>query len=69
MPIPLASGNSFKIESKTQPEPVPISKILTLLFLKNLTTLYINNSVSGLGISVEEFTKKFSLQNSFFPII
>ena len=51
------------------PEPVPISKIDIFFPLNNFTNLYINNSVSGLGICVFLFTLNFLLQNSFSPSI
>ena len=34
IPVPVERFNSFSIESNMQPEPVPISKIFILLFLK-----------------------------------
>ena len=61
IPVPLDKLSSFKMDSSIQPEPVPISRIFTLLFLKNFIILYIKISVSGLGTSVERFTKKSSL--------
>ena len=69
IPIPVDDFNSFNIESNMQPDPVPISNILILLSLKKSNTLYINSSVSGLGISVEWLTIKSWLQNSLYPII
>ena len=39
IPVPLEKFSSFKIESSIQPEPVPISKIFILLFLKKFITV------------------------------
>ena len=39
IPMPLEKLSSFSIESNMQPVPVPISKILILLFLKYFITL------------------------------
>ena len=39
MPVPLDNFSSLSKDSNIHPEPVPISKILILLFLKKFTVL------------------------------
>jgi len=65
--VPLKLANSFKIDNKIHPEPVPISRIFNLDLYLNLSFMSSRiTSVSGLGIKTLSFTKKLDFQNSFF---
>ena len=68
VPIPTALGNSFKIDNKIHPDPVPKSKTeIDELVLYFFLTTDIISSVSGRGIRVCLFTLKFKPQNSLNP--
>ena len=71
IPTPVALVYSCNNEIIIQPEPVPKSANLSLVFFsgKYFIIFSIINSVSGLGINVSFVTLKSSFQNDCFPII
>ena len=67
-PVPMKFGFSFNIVKSMHPDPVPISKILSLdLFLVNFKTSSMIISVSGLGIKTFSVILNSYFQKSFLP--
>ena len=67
--VPEKSFFSLKIDKRIHPEPIPISKILSLdLNLLKLSTCSTINSVSGLGINTSWVTLNLCFQKFFVPI-
>ena len=65
IPIPKDLFSSLIKLIRIQPDPVPISNKVILLFLNILTSFSTINSVSGLGINIPLSISNFLLQNSF----